>query len=1526
MRTLFMATLVAFLAGSTLLAQAPTNPWSFITETGLQSKSQQRQIVPNAYKALRMNVPNMKAKLAEAPLWMTEEAEKKDVILTLPMPDGSFQDFRIVEAPVMHPDLAKQFPQIKSYAGVGLDDPTAYLRFDMTPKGFHAMILTAQTSDVFIDPYSTADIEHYVSYYKKDYEKNSAFECHFDEANPNVGKNPPPSIEKAGDCKLRTYVLALACTGEYAAFHGGTTTSVLSAMTTSMTRVNGVFEKDASVHMDLHPNTTSLIFLNASTDPYSNTDGNAMLSQNQTTCDNVIGNANYDIGHVFSTGGGGVAYLGAVCTNSLKAGGVTGQPTPIGDPFDIDYVAHEMGHQYGANHTQNNNCNRNSTTSMEPGSASTIMGYAGICSPNVQNNSDAYFHAISLQEIAAEVTSNAGGGGNTCSTNSTINGAPTANAGPDFTIPRSTPFVLTGSGTDPNGDVLTYTWEQMDAQVATMPPVATATSGPAFRSYTGTTSPSRYLPRTQDLLNNVSPTWEVLASVNRTYNWRMTVRDNKIGGGCTAEDNMVVTVSSASGPFVVSAPNTAVNWPALSSQTVSWDVANTTAAPVSCANVDIFLIINGDFANAIVLATATANDGSHVVTIPNNQTTSARIMVKGSGNIFFDISNVNFTISPPQNGFTVDVVENAQTVCLPNDAVTYNVNVGITGTFSGSVALSATGLPSGATATFTPGSVTLPPAGSSQLSITGLSSVTPGVYTATVTGTSGAVTQSETVTLTVLAGAPGLASLTTPADGATGVSQTPALSWSAASGATSYNVQVATDAAFTNVVASANNVTGTSYNVASALASNTLHYWRVQAVNSCGSGAYTAAFSFTTSSVTCATFASSDVPKTISASGTPTVTSTLSIGAFGTITDVNVLGLDIDHTWINDLAVKLKSPANTERTLLSQICGNEDNILISFDDESTNTYASIPCPPNGGTYQANQTLSPFDGQNLNGIWTLTINDLANQDGGTLQAWSVQVCYNPGAPPLSVTASGTNVSCNGGNNGTATATATGGTGSYTYAWSNGETTATISNLIAGTYTVTATSGSATATTSVTITQPAVLTVNVTGTNPTTGNNGSATAAAAGGTSPYSYLWSTGATTATITGLAAGTYSVTATDNKGCTAVGSVTLTTAPALKFEYGTRTNVGDAWQTVTLNNTYTSMVVVATVVQPNSSSNTPALVTRIQNASGNSFQVRVQKAKYTGTTTSATIHYIVAEEGTYTTAANGVKFEAKKVNSTSTSRSASWVFEPRTYAQAYTSPVVLGQVMTFNDANWSAFWASQNGNRSNPPTAASFSCGKHIGEDNVNTTRAAETLGYLVFESGTGFINGAKYVTAVGSDIVRGTSNNTAGYTYTISGLTTLSAAVLSSAAMDDTNGAWGVFAAAPTNTTLRTWALEDDIADTERSHSTEQMAYFAIGTGTAVREPGDLSAALSPVFFAYPNPVASELKIEFTQSTENEAVLTVFDVFGKALMQEKLQATEPGYRQTMLNVSDLQAGSYLLQLKDGAETRTVQFVKMNR
>jgi hypothetical protein len=608
---------------------------------------------PDRYQAVLLDADGMRNFLAGAPLEAVTPLRASPFIISLPMPDGSFARFQAVESPVMAPELARQYPEIRTYLGQGIDDPHASVRFDMTPAGFHAQIISPN-GWVYIDPYTQWDTALYTSYYKQDLQPRNDFVClgAIEAGHLADDLAPAGGTRALGDTR-REYALACAATGEYTAFHGGTVALGLAAVNTSVNRVVGVYEIDMAVRLILVANNNLIIYTDGTTDPYSNSDGFTMLSQNQSNLNAVIGNANYDIGHVFSTGGGGIAALGSACSNFIKAQGVTGLTTPINDPFDIDYVAHEMGHQFNATHTFNScgdNSQRTSSTAYEPGSGSTIMSYAGICGPanNLQSHSDAYFHFASLNQINQFIEI---GTGSVCDTPvATGNNPPVVNAGIDYTIPSGTPFMLTaGSASDPNGDSITYCWEERDlgpAQNAAGAGSADNGSSPLFRSRTPTASPSRTFPAPNLLLlNNYNAAGERLPTTNRSLNFRLTVRDNRAGAGGTAQDDMLVTVTNAGGAFSVTFPS-ASGLSLSGNITVTWNVANTNLAPVNTANVAILLSTNGGNSFDTTLLASTPNDGSQVVTLPNINTTQARIKVAAVGNIFFEISNSNFTITP----------------------------------------------------------------------------------------------------------------------------------------------------------------------------------------------------------------------------------------------------------------------------------------------------------------------------------------------------------------------------------------------------------------------------------------------------------------------------------------------------------------------------------------------------------------------------------------------------------------------------------------------------------------------------------------------------------------------------------------------------------------------------------------------------------------------------------------------------------------------------------------------------------------
>ncbi|MBF0694412.1 MAG: T9SS type A sorting domain-containing protein [Flavobacterium sp.] len=560
--------------------------------------------------------------------------------VAFPDANGQLKRFAVTVSSNMHPDLAARFPEIKTYVGYEIGQ-SAKAYFSISPLGLSVMILEPGKSGLFIEPYSD-DLSSYVVFNKSDKVNFEPLACGVAE---EIEAISPLFRPNADDGRLRTFRLALSATAEYTTFFGGTKALALAAMNNTMTRVNGVFENDFSIRLELIPNTEDLIFTNSNTDPYPAYGGWGIALQNHLT--NTIGNGAYDIGHVFSRavgGGGNAGCLACVCRNPTpaqpygKGSAYTTRSIPAGDAFDIDYVAHEMGHQFGANHTFTYQAEA-TMAQVEPGSGSTIMGYAGIAGANnLQNNSDTYFHGYSIQQVTNFVKST------TCAAVTVRpNATPTANAGADYIIPRNTPFMLTGTSTDADGDNLTYNWEQIDSggPYATNP-TGTSYSGPLFRSFPPTASPTRYFPKLATILNGQTlGSWEALPLGYRPLNFRFTVRDNQ--GANNSDDVQIVTSASATG-FAVTSPNTAVTWNAGSTQTVTWNVGGTNTGDVNTPNVEIYLSTDGGYTYPILLVASTPNDGSAEVTVPSNGGTQNRIMVKGKGNIFFDVSNANFTI------------------------------------------------------------------------------------------------------------------------------------------------------------------------------------------------------------------------------------------------------------------------------------------------------------------------------------------------------------------------------------------------------------------------------------------------------------------------------------------------------------------------------------------------------------------------------------------------------------------------------------------------------------------------------------------------------------------------------------------------------------------------------------------------------------------------------------------------------------------------------------------------------------------
>jgi hypothetical protein len=672
MKKLLLVSLVC--AGLTISVHAQNDKvlWKSASESALSQKAKDelsKHFKPAAYKYFSLKEDDLKNDLVTTPSEKLILASTSGKIITVPDAGGNLQRFRIAEVAVMAPQLAAKYPGIKTYIGQGVEDKTASIHFDITPAGFHAVVMSALKPTYYINPVDK-DNKVYIINARNLGDKSAGFKCDIDKsllANSNGTTNKSSAITgNVDDGKLRTYDLALCVNGEFAqTFLDGSETTdaqrkakVMSVLTTCIVRANAVYERDFGIRLQYVANEDTLIFLDPATDPWPAKPpifGSSWNSKTQQTIDALIGAANYDVGHLlgkvptFADNNGNAGCIGCVCTNNSKGSGFSAynDPTLI-DYMVIDYWTHEMGHQFGANHTFDFS-NEGTQAQIEPGSGSTIMGYAGITgSTDVQPHSEDLFSVVNIAQVANNIKS---GTGSACPVvTNTGNRAPLADAGADHIIPKSTPFILTGTGSDIDvADAPTYIWEQADVFEQTTSntfPYATSKTGPVFRVYNDSTLPVRVFPALQTILTGqTASTWEALPSVARELSFRFTVRDNHVGGGNNKTDEMKVTVASTAGPFVVTQPNTNVSWVGGSQQTITWNVASTNATPVSCTNVKISLSTDGGTTFNTVLAASTPNDGSQVITLPSVNSTQCRIKVEAVGNIFFDISNANFTIS-----------------------------------------------------------------------------------------------------------------------------------------------------------------------------------------------------------------------------------------------------------------------------------------------------------------------------------------------------------------------------------------------------------------------------------------------------------------------------------------------------------------------------------------------------------------------------------------------------------------------------------------------------------------------------------------------------------------------------------------------------------------------------------------------------------------------------------------------------------------------------------------------------------------
>ena len=939
-------------------------------------------------------------------------AKKQPLLLYFPNEENALEPFSLSSVSLFSSEAAKQYPQIKAYRGISTTRPGVSIRITISPQGISGTMRTP-SGMLFLQPKKEDQGKH-IYYQRKDaLDQTDVLPfCATDLEKIAPKRENSSTTQKATSITtgaLKTYRFAVAGTAEYTAFWGdnddtnGTNQEdALAAVANTVNRMNEVLEVDLGVRLEL-VTTASLLYTDTTTDPFT---GN-FNDEIQETLTAEVGEANYDIGHLFHRGSanGDAGSVGNVCQNGQKGSAFSSHPFTatngsggnfLSDYFDIDYVIHEVGHQFGALHTFAHNTEGYDVNS-EPGSGSTIMSYAGIVNgQDMQRHSDPYFHYHSIQNIKDYLA------GYSCqSTLATTNQIPQVEAGQNYTIPKGTAYTLTAVATDT--DSLTYCWEQLDSGVVRSEDFGpNLLTGSTNRSLLPTTSSKRTIPRMMSVLagnlTETNPTigsgWETVSLVERDLRWGITVRDrdqaNPSGVGFSAQDSMTITVEGDAGPFVVrSQDQSSVQWLSGSNERIVWDVANTNQSPINTTSVSVYLSLDGGATFPHLLANSIPNNGSAFIVVPGNtSTTQARIKIQADNNIYFAVNSTNFSIQDRPFALPFTVPE--KIVC-GQASVTYNFSLQQYDGASGPVSISVSGLPSGVTASLNP--TVLSTSGSSGTLVLDTDGTSTGTYSFTLVGTRGATEIQQVFTTKLYPTTIPSPILQFPDDRAENQPTNLQLSWAENNEATQYRFQLSTSADFSSFVENVL-VDTASYNINQLTAEST-YYWRVSTLNECGESDFSTSFQFETDTTSCATFTSNDVPRNIQDS-TVTSPGVTQVNIFVS-DDLPILDLDVKvsiaHTYDQDLTLSIIHPDGREIILVQNQGGsgnNFDNTI--FDAEATNPIQS-GSPPFSGTYLPQSDLASLYNSSAQGNWRFKVVDNATQDTGIIESVELIMCLS-----------------------------------------------------------------------------------------------------------------------------------------------------------------------------------------------------------------------------------------------------------------------------------------------------------------------------------------------------------------------------------------------------------------------------------------------------------------------------------------------------------------------------------------------------
>lgn len=904
----------------------------------------------------------------------------------LPDAQGEVTPWEVRPFDAFSEQLRAQYPELVSFQAQHPTKPNQYLWFSQGPGGVHASIWDGAAQEyVFMDPVKGTG--KHLQYTAKYQAPDPSFFCGTPEVSGSISAKDAASTAVGAPVSLRTFRMVVAASGEYTTYHGGTVAGALEAINATLTRVNMVFVRDLSLKLELIEQTAQVIYTDATLDPFGNGDLNEEIDATLRT---VVGPTLYDLGHLFhqGTNNGNAGYIGSLCQDAKKGAAFTSGANPEGERFDIDYVAHEIGHQLGGNHSFAYE-SEGTIAQVEPGSGTTIMSYAGLVgADNVAFSSSDYFHGISVIQIANYLNTQACGASFS-----------TANNNPEITqiqeriwVPKATPFVLKGAAADLD-DSLTYNWEQVDAGLMGADQFGPDNlSGPAFRSFPAQPTGTRYFPAlsavAQGRLLNDTPSvsfgWETLSDLPRKYQFLLTVRDNHPISGGIDQGLTEVVVDAQSGPFVVHTPASNVVEQSGGVTEILWSVAGTDRGLIQESKVSIWLSTNGGISFSTLLAHAVPNNGATSVVLPLVNTNQARIMVAAVDGAFFAVSPVSFTIQP--QSFVLQPTQLDLATCTGGTMTLYTSLTRNSG-FNGTIDLSVEGAVDGfglnlSTAQLTGDDDAL------QLEVTTAPNLASGTYSVTLRASSGAHVQTLPYRIRVYNGVWSEVVTTSPQDQAADQDTQVNLTWTPLTNASGYRVRWSKQPDGSQPLG-----TTTTYSAGTSLPDldpDTTYYWQVQPFNACSNGQFGSIYSFTTRAAACVTEQAVGLPKTISSAQANTQSLSTAFDIDLPIESLKV-SVAINHTWLSDLVLTLISPAGMRLPLVSNPCDDGQNMNVVFADDGEVLSCNSTSPAMTGTIIPQAPLSIFRGTSLKGTWVLEVEDQYPQDGGSITAFKIEAC-------------------------------------------------------------------------------------------------------------------------------------------------------------------------------------------------------------------------------------------------------------------------------------------------------------------------------------------------------------------------------------------------------------------------------------------------------------------------------------------------------------------------------------------------------